>query len=184
LRREFVSLVSHELRTPLTSIIGFLDLIAADPQREGAQEYFSIVHRNAERLLALVGDVLLATTLDTGRLTLHRERVSLSELAEHAVEAAKPHAEGAGVAVEIDANGDATVSGDELRLGQVVDNLVSNAVKFTREGRPRHRANRKKCPPYCARGRGHRHRDPTGGAAADVRAVLPHVGRPRPGYPG
>jgi PAS domain S-box-containing protein len=136
LKDEFVSLVSHELRTPLTSIRGYLELVLDDAETtvpEEHRQYLAVVQRNSERLLRLVGDLLFVAQLDAGRLSVEKEALDLGVLAEESVQAATPTAGARGVAVALDA-GPAPLAGDRSRLAQLVDNLVSNAVKFTPEG--------------------------------------------------
>jgi len=131
---EFLSSVSHELRTPLTSISGYLELLVEDVDEPVSRGYLQIVSRNAERLLALVNDLLFAARLGSGRLELDLEPVDLRALVRDSVEAARPRAETAQVRLVVT---DATVppvSGERVRLEQLVDNLVSNAIKFTPAG--------------------------------------------------
>jgi PAS domain S-box-containing protein len=135
LKDEFVSLVSHELRTPLTSIRGYLELIVEDGDMlpEEHRQYLAVVQRNSERLLRLVGDLLFVAQLDAGRLAVEREELDLAALAAESVQAATPTASARGVEVVLEA-APAPLAGDRSRLAQLIDNLVSNAVKFTGEG--------------------------------------------------
>ena len=137
LKDEFVASVSHELRTPLTSIRGYLELIrdgdAGAVTSEQAQ-FLGIVDRNAERLLHLVGDLLFVAQVDAGSLNLEHADVDLSELARESVQSARPAAESKGVHLAVDADSPAPLRGDRARLAQLLDNLVSNAVKFTPAG--------------------------------------------------
>jgi signal transduction histidine kinase/HAMP domain-containing protein len=133
LKDEFFALVSHELRTPLTSILGFLELVLDEdePLDPGVRRQLEVVHRNARRLLRLVGDMLFVAQAQGGRLTIQRRAVDLGEVAAESVEAARPAAEDARVVLRLHAEPTAPVLGDHDRLGQLLDNLVSNAVKFT-----------------------------------------------------
>jgi signal transduction histidine kinase len=137
LKDEFLSLVSHELRTPLTSIRGYLDLVldgeAGDVNPE-QRRFLEAVERNSGRLLRLVGDLLFVAQADAGRLSLERGRVDLSELAAHCVEEAAPAATEKSVSLVLLAEPVPSLVGDRGRLAQVLDNLVSNALKFTPEG--------------------------------------------------
>ena len=138
-RDEFTALVSHELRTPLTSIMGFVELLrveGADALADEPRHYVEIVGRNAERLLRLVDDILLMARVDAGRLRLEMQRVDVAALAAESVEGARPRAQAAGVDLRLvrAAPELPPVHGDRSRLGQVIDNLVSNAVKFTPRG--------------------------------------------------
>jgi signal transduction histidine kinase/CHASE3 domain sensor protein len=139
LKDEFFALVSHELRTPLTSIIGYLELALEDddtapldPQR---RQFLEVVDRNAARLLRLVGDLLFAAQVKAGTLALERDTVDVARLARQAVEAAGPRAAQGGVDLEVEAPGELWMSqADGDRLGQMLDNLVVNGLKFTPAG--------------------------------------------------
>jgi signal transduction histidine kinase len=130
LRDEFVASVSHELRTPLTSIIGYGELLREGLDPEQA-ETLGVIERNARRLMQLVTDLLLVAELESHTLDLNLERVDLSVLAAECIEAAKPAADARGVTLVAPANGHAVIDGDPVRIAQLLDNLVSNAIKFT-----------------------------------------------------
>jgi signal transduction histidine kinase len=137
LKDEFLSLVSHELRTPLTSIRGYLDLVLDEEAGELNPEqrrFLQAVERNSGRLLRLVGDLLFVAQADAGRLSLERAKVDLAELAAHCVEGAAPAASEKSVTLVLMANPVPALVGDRGRLAQVLDNLVSNALKFTPAG--------------------------------------------------
>jgi signal transduction histidine kinase len=134
---EFIGLVSHELRTPLTSIHGYLELIQ-DPKtgelNADQQHFIDVIDRNSLRLLQLVGDLLLVAQSDAGELVLANEDVPISTLVTECVESALPAAVRSNIALALDVEPELTVSGDPVRLAQVLDNLVSNAIKFTPAG--------------------------------------------------
>jgi signal transduction histidine kinase len=134
LKDEFVSNVSHELRTPLTSISGYVELMLEDEEDDEKRNYLGIVDRNAERLLGLVSDLLFSARLQGGELELERTDVDLRRLVLQAVESARPRAEAAGVELEATAEVVPALSGEAARLAQLLDNLVSNAIKFTPSG--------------------------------------------------
>ena len=134
LKDEFVGLISHELRTPLSSIIGYLELLRdedEDPLSDGQLHYLSVAERNAHRLLHLVGDLLFAAQVESGSFHLAKSTLELVPLIAASVETARPIADAAGVALVFESSDPIIVEGDPTRLGQAVDNLVSNAVKFT-----------------------------------------------------
>jgi two-component system phosphate regulon sensor histidine kinase PhoR len=133
---DFVATVSHELRTPLTSIMGFLDLVTETDESltETTRAQLSIVKRNSERLLRLVSDLLLAAQTDEGRLTLSTRRQDLSALVEQAVSDVAPQARAGSVRLEGQVQRGIELEMDEMRMRQMVDNLVSNAVKYTPPG--------------------------------------------------
>jgi PAS domain S-box-containing protein len=139
LKDEFFTLVSHELRTPLTSIIGYLEVLREardDEPLEPEEElrFLGILERNARRLERLVGDLLFVARLEEGKLRLEYSRVDLTRLAEEAVEVAAPMAERAGIRLGLRSEALEPCAGDAGRLGQALDNLLGNALKFTREG--------------------------------------------------
>jgi signal transduction histidine kinase len=137
LREEFVAAVSHELRTPLTSIIGYLDLIKDDqtanltPEQEA---FLAVVERNANRLHELVGDLLLVAETDGGGLILDLQDVDLDALAADCVESARPTADARQILLTLSRGLPPRIQGDRFRLEQMMDNLVSNAIKFTPQG--------------------------------------------------
>jgi signal transduction histidine kinase len=136
LKDEFISLVSHELRTPLTSIRGYLELLREDGKLDDDQlRYLGIVDRNSERLLDLVSDLLFLAQVDAGKLNFELRPVDLEALVADCVEASLP----AAAAKEIELTTSmqelpVELQGDPARLAQVLDNLVSNALKFTPSG--------------------------------------------------
>jgi signal transduction histidine kinase len=134
LKDEFVSSISHELRTPLTSISGYVELLLEQEENEEKRGHLAIVERNADRLLALVSDLLFAARLQYGRLELERRPVDLRELVSQSVESARPRAAAAGVELRVDVSAVPPIQGEPDRLAQLLDNLVSNAIKFTPGG--------------------------------------------------
>ena len=138
LKDEFVGLISHELRTPLSSILGYLELLRddeANPLSEEQEQYLGVAERNAHRLLRLVGDLLFTAQVESGKFPLDLRDVALEHIVTAAVESARPAATAAGITV-IESIEDSTpvTFGDPVRLGQVCDNLISNAIKFTPKG--------------------------------------------------
>jgi signal transduction histidine kinase len=135
LKDEFVALVSHELRTPLTSIAGYLELVLEDETLgDESRGFLGVVDRNSKRLLRLVSDLLFVAQIESGRLTLELGEANVQRLARESVEALRPVAERGSVELRLDAAPVPPLRGDSARLGQLLDNLVSNAVKFTPPG--------------------------------------------------
>lgn len=137
LKNEFFALVSHELRTPLTSVTGYLDIVRdeeAGAINEKQRHYLDVIHRNTKRLQRLVGDLLFAAQVEAGTLSLERGPVDLGSVVEASIEAALPRADEQGVALAAEVDPMTMEDGDADRLGQLIDNLVSNALKFTPEG--------------------------------------------------
>lgn len=136
LKDEFVALVSHELRTPLTSIIGYLELVLDEPEilPDQHREFLEVVQRNADRLLRLVGDLLFVAQAEAGKLTLEWSEVELETLVTHCVQSNQPAATHAGIVLNAEFTQVGPIAGDPARLAQIVDNLISNAIKFTPAG--------------------------------------------------
>ena len=137
-KSEFVSIVSHELRTPLTSVKTSLVLLlkgAAGAVSAAMREFLEIALRNLDRLIRLVDELLDLSRIESGRMVVELEPVSLPEVADRAVEAVQGFAAGRGVHLQREASEDAvTVVANPERLEQVFVNLLSNAIKFSNPG--------------------------------------------------
>ena len=134
IKDEFLALVSHELRTPLTSIRGYSELLAEEELTEDQREFLAVISRNSGRLLSLIDDLLVMTQIQSGGLPLELGDVILNDLIASSTEAAKPFAASKQIALQIESEADLATEGDPLRLGQALDNLVSNAIKYTPNG--------------------------------------------------
>jgi signal transduction histidine kinase/CheY-like chemotaxis protein len=138
IKDQFLSHVSHELRTPLTAIHQFvsilLDGLAGQVPAE-QRGYLQIALRNVNELRGMIDSLLEATRSDTARLSLEARPVRLSELIRDVLASLDPTARQKGVTVSTDAeNGLPLVLADPARLGQIISNLVGNAIKFTPQG--------------------------------------------------
>ena len=134
-KEEFVATVSHELRTPLTSIIGYVDLLREEGELDDrAEKQLVVVHRNGQRLLRLVDDLLHTAQLADGQQELSLRPCELADLVREAVAAVQPAAARAGVALSTSLIERMPVHLDSERIGQVLDNLLSNAVRYNRHG--------------------------------------------------
>jgi PAS domain S-box-containing protein len=138
LKNEFISTVSHELRTPLTSIRGALGLIAggaAGPLPEGAREMINIAHRNSERLVHIINDILDIDKIDSGKLTLYPKPLEAGAFLRQAADAHGVYGEKHGVRFVVGSVPEDTwFTADPDRLMQVLANLLSNAAKFSPSG--------------------------------------------------
>lgn len=135
LKDQFVGLISHELRTPLSSILGYLELMRDDedaPLSEEQLGYLAVAERNAHRLLRLVGDLLFTAQVESGQFPLALQDLDINAVVTASIESATPAARTARVELTAElTDAPALVNGDPQRLGQAVDNLISNAIKFT-----------------------------------------------------
>jgi len=133
-RDEFVASVSHELRSPLTSIRGYSELLQDEGLTEEQQKFLAVIESNSDRLLHLVEDLLLMTQIQSGGMDLQLRPIALDEVVDRATEAARPAAADREIEVEVAIEPNMTTKGDPRRLGQALDNLVSNAIKYTPVG--------------------------------------------------
>jgi signal transduction histidine kinase len=132
---EFVASVSHELRTPLTSIMGYIDLLLErDDLPAEPLGQLEVVARNTDRLRRLVADLLHTAQADDGPMQVVRSVTDLSATVRDAVQAASPLAHSRDISIDVDVPGSLEVMLDAQRMAQVVDNLVSNAIKYTPRG--------------------------------------------------
>ena len=135
---EFLAHISHELRTPLNSILGFskliLDGLCASPEEE--RQLLQDVFASAQHLLGLVNDILDIGRIEAGKLSLHIEDVNLRQLIESTIPLVAVQAAEKKLSLHDETNGMTLpfVRADEVRLRQVLLNLLTNAVKFTPQG--------------------------------------------------
>ena len=133
LRREFSANVSHELKTPLTSILGYAEIMQNGVAGEDKLRQFAgLIHAEATRLIQLVEDILKLSRLDENRLPADRRRVSLKGLCEEAAARLAPEAARHGVVIRVE-GGECALEGSPSMLGELVYNLLDNAVKYNRE---------------------------------------------------
>jgi PAS domain S-box-containing protein len=137
-KTEFVSTVSHELRTPLTSIKGYADLLmagAVGPLTEDQARFVNIIHNNANRLTALINDLLDISRIESGRVKLDFQPLQMRDMIQDVVESLRAQIEAKGLVLRVNMPEDLPlVQGDRERLTQVMNNLVSNAYRYTPEG--------------------------------------------------
>jgi PAS domain S-box-containing protein len=134
---DFVATVSHELRTPLTSIQGYVEMLLegeAGELAEGQRGFLEVVRRNSGRLQDLVADLLFVAQADGGVLTLQPAELDLAELVRESAASVAPAAADKEVEVTQSLGAVPPIVGDRHRLRQVMDNLLSNALKFTPAG--------------------------------------------------
>jgi signal transduction histidine kinase len=135
-KTEFLATVSHELRTPLTSIISFTELILDDPSQLPADtvDALSVIQRNGDKLLRLLGDLLLLSRLEVRAIALDLGSVAVPGLIREAVRSASATAAERGIEVTASTQDGPLLKADLLRLQQIMDNLLSNAIKFSGRG--------------------------------------------------
>jgi signal transduction histidine kinase len=132
-QRQFLMSVSHDLRTPLTSVRGFAEAIS-DGAADDVEYAAGVISSEARRLERLVTDLLELAKLEAGAFSLHCEPVELSDVVGEATRAFSPAAAEQGLAISIESvpSGDVICYADPDRLGQVVANVVENALKYAK----------------------------------------------------
>ncbi len=135
-KSQFLANTSHEIRTPLNGILGMTQLALETTLSAEQREYLEAVATSGQNLLAIVNDILDISKIESGKLELERVPLSLQRVLSLAVRNVAPraHVRGLELVTQVDASLADDVLGDPVRLGQVVTNLVGNAVKFTERG--------------------------------------------------
>lgn len=135
-KSQFLSNMSHELRTPLNGIIGSTNLLLQEPALTGQQQHLEVLQYSSEHMIKLINDVLDFSKIDAGKMELASNSFNLKTFVEATAAFFRPQftAQGLGFTQNIDEQLDKYVISDEIRLGQVLHNLLSNALKFTSSG--------------------------------------------------
>ena len=129
---RFLANVSHELRTPLTSIMGYLEILEDNPHLDStSRNSLDVISRNTDRLFKMVNDLLTAAA---GKLKLDPVPLDVGALIATRLESLAPRAAAAGINLSHGPLSSEQVCGDALRLGQVIDNLITNAIKYSDSG--------------------------------------------------
>ncbi|MCS6963761.1 HAMP domain-containing sensor histidine kinase [Thermoflexus sp.] len=135
---SFFSTAVHELRLPMTSIKGYADLLAkgiAGPLTDPQRRFVEIIRSNIDRLAGLVNDLLEYSRIETGRLRMRWESISLREILQEALQRMRAEMEGRGHRVEVDLPGDLPmVASDRERLISILSKVLDNAAKYTPPG--------------------------------------------------
>lgn len=144
MKSEFISTVSHELRTPLTSIRGYVDLVLdgdAGPVTDEQREFLQLVSISTVRLSNLINDLLDVERIETGRIEMRRAPLDVGGILQYVTRSFQVTAQDKGLRLYLEIDGSLpTIESDGDRVTQVFMNLVSNALKYTREGEVRLRA--------------------------------------------
>lgn len=135
MRRDFVANVSHELKTPLTSIKGFVETLleGALDDKENNRQFLKIIQEHADRLDVLIGDLLSLSHLESKEMSLERKEFDLKEQVDEVVAGFKSQIKKKNIGITNDLPPGFEIRADKARMGQVMTNLIDNAVKFNKE---------------------------------------------------
>ncbi len=134
-KSEFLANMSHELRTPLNGILGFAELLELELDDPAQQEYAQTIRTSGEHLLALVTDILDLAKIEAGRMDFNLTPIALPDLLREVVAMQRGHAQTKNLTLELEETTlPPQVFSDDIRLRQVLLNLLSNALKFTEQG--------------------------------------------------
>ena len=137
MKSEFLATMSHELRTPLSSIMALSQLMLSegmgnDPERD--TEFLQVIERNGHHLLDLINDILDLSSIEAGQTRVSPGEFALDGLVERILTVVRPMAQAKDLRLEVDLADIPTVYSDRERIGQILLNLLGNAVKFTEAG--------------------------------------------------
>ena len=135
-KSTFLATMSHEIRTPMNGMLVMAELLAGTDLPPRQRRYAEVIARSGQSLLAIINDILDFAKVEAGKLDLERIAIDPSEIADTVVTLFAERARGAGLdlAASVGADVPRRMLGDPVRLGQVVSNFVSNALKFTASG--------------------------------------------------
>jgi PAS domain S-box-containing protein len=134
-KTNFIAVMSHEMRTPLNGVIGALEILGRSPLEPRQHEFLALAHTSAQQLLRHVKDVLDISRVEAGHARLQMDRFDLAALIASVIDPLRPQAAKKGLAIDVQLLGDFPgLRGDPFRIGQILQNFVSNAIKFTSEG--------------------------------------------------
>lgn len=136
-KSEFLSIMSHEIRTPMNAVIGTTNLLLSEDPKPEQLEYLNILKFSGENLLAIINDILDYNKIEAGKLELNDVLFDIHLLAQKIRKSFLPKAleKQLDIELSIDEAIPQFVLGDQMRLSQVLNNLISNAVKFTHKGK-------------------------------------------------
>jgi len=146
---EFLAVVSHEIRTPINGIMGFADLLSSSELSSEQREQVSMIRTSGVSLVKLINDILDLSKIEAGRVDIEHSPYALHKCIDEVTALFKQEARNNGLdlAIKIATEVPVIVNGDEIRLRQILTNLIGNALKFTEEGGVKIEVSCSKSPP-------------------------------------
>ncbi len=136
-RNEFFSAMSHEIRTPMNAILGMTELLLRRNPRKDQSKLLKTLHFSSKNLLTLINDILDFSKIESGKIEIEEVNFNVKELLENVMVSLRPRAmdKNLTVSYKIGSNVPEVVNGDYIKLSQILNNLISNAIKFTEKGK-------------------------------------------------
>ena len=133
LKTDFLNVAYHDLRSPLAPIVGYASLLEQDKLSEKQKKYVRIIEKSASQLEEMINRMLEVTRIETGKVELALEHVSIAEIVEEVLERTKPQVDAKKQAVSTVVPEGIEVEGDKQKITAIFDNLISNAIRYTGE---------------------------------------------------
>lgn len=136
-KSEFLANVSHEIRTPMTGILGYVELLSKLPMDNKQKQYLQAIKENASQLLELINDILDLSKIEANKMLLEESSFNLKDLVFSSVKIFEPAIKNKNLDFSIDITDDLPekIISDSIKIKQILSNLVSNAIKFTPQGK-------------------------------------------------
>ena len=133
---KFLAHMSHEIRTPINAVLGMDEMILREANDQGIKEYAMDIYTAGQTLLSLVNDILDFSKIDSGKMEIVPVEYDISSMVHDLVNMASQRADAKELSLvaDIDSNIPSRLYGDDVRIRQVITNLLTNAVKYTHEG--------------------------------------------------
>lgn len=139
LKTELMGVAAQDLKNPLQAVQGYAELLQRRPDDgERVLQHAGVIQRSAERMLAVIDQLLESAALESGGIQVQSRHVDLAELARRSAEGCRAAVEAAGKRLDVACEGDCPVNGDETRLQEIVENLIASAAHATPPGRAVH----------------------------------------------
>lgn len=135
-KADFLSMMSHEIRTPMNAVIGVAHLLETTELSEVQSEYMELLKTSSENLMNLLNGILDFSKIESGHVALEQRTFDVVKVVRDCATSLQARAQQKGVALKLDVDRKIPpfVTGDPVKIGQIVNNLVSNAIKFTEQG--------------------------------------------------
>ncbi|MBN8705411.1 MAG: response regulator [Bacteroidetes bacterium] len=135
LKTELLNIAAHDLKNPLQAITGYAEMLTLqNPGNELIAKRTAQISQAAQRMLHQVNELLVSATIDAGKIELKYEKIGLNQLVESITQDLIPSAESKNQKIKLSLNGNKFISGDKGRLGESIENLIGNAIKYSEHG--------------------------------------------------